>query len=361
MFIRTVIATTFTYTEHDGNGYSGHTGDFGAKSLDHCERSGSNLDQCKEWCNMDCECECIVVFKSNGACFRRHSCDPAKLDVGNPPLFATYIKDNFTSNCSNFHDFGYDTRCAGATLPPLIATNIGSLEQCKHLCTTLSFECKGIEYLSNCSDTTSDTCLIYTSAVSSGTTTTPLNADSSYHCLQYTGEVRSLAGGLILPVSFGIEGIDGVALTGNPQMVAIFSNFMKEMIANQSSHITTDDVSVTIQPDPFKVETFIETPNGQVFYGVSAALQDQTVQDGIRSAATNFLNNSQGLSSVRQGGGINVTDLVFNFSAVEFLTSTITTTTQPNNDTTTDQVTVSGTHQIRILGTIFIWFAACCI
>ena len=116
---------------------------------------------------MDCECHCLTVYMGDDAeyegttkkpCFRRHSCDADTMDDNDD--FDVYMKtETSTSSCSMFEDLGFENKCIGGGTPKT-ATNVGSLEECKALCELLSFECKGIEYLSKCSDTSADTCQI---------------------------------------------------------------------------------------------------------------------------------------------------------------------------------------------------------
>jgi len=367
LLVFTPAAVATTYTTYPGNAYkSAVIGDFGASALDHCERN-SSFEECKHWCDNDCECECFTVYTPNGACFRRHSCDPNKFN--NDANFETHVKVNFTSNCTNFEDLGLDTKCDGATLPPLTATNIGSLENCKSLCNMLSFECKGIQYLSNCSNTVMDQCLIYTSQITSGVPLPPAAVDqgSHYHCLKFIGEVRNITGGLIVPLSIGLHGFDGSALAGNQAAANIAGTLIKGVFANMSSHVTAEYVTVEIHPVvPAIADVQIEMLNGTAFYEVVKALQDN--EPAIKAQFATLLNQSALDAYKTHDGLFNITDLEFNYSQIEFLTSTSTVTTTPcteaNNCTTTtttttvgDQVS-HGTQHIPMLSAILVWFVA---
>jgi len=358
-----VVATT--YTQYTGNAYkSTQTGNFGGSSLDHCERSNSTFDECKHWCTVDCECECFTVYTPNGACFRRHSCDPSLFNTGNAD-FQTYVKDNFTSNCTNFEDLGYDTQCAGAAVAPLTATNIGSLENCKSLCTLLSFECKGIQYLSNCSDTTMDQCLIYTSAISSATPTTPHVAQvSHYHCLKFIGEEGNLTGGLIIPLKVSLLGFDGTLLAGQQIAADLAGSVIKGIFANASSHVTNEHVNVQIHPiSPAVTDIFIEVQNETAFSEVVSGLQ--AAEDTLKAQFLALLSNSDLDPFKISNQSLQITDFIFNFSQIEFLTSTITmsTTTETttpcteNCTTTTTSGTDHGTHYVPMWSTMLMWFA----
>merc|ERR1712113_1344887 len=116
---------------------------------------------------------------------------------------------------------------------------------------------------------------------------------------------------------------------------------------------------VQLHPNsPMVTDVQIEMQDETAFYEVTKTLQDGEATLLTQLAAVFNHTTFTPFTS----GSVNITEIVYNFSQVEFLTSTTTETTTPctqNCTTTTEQITVSrGTHQIPMLSTMFMWIAA---
>merc|ERR1712187_644285 len=158
---------------------------------------------------------------------------------------------------------------------------------------------------------------------------------------------------------------DASALTSQPAAVTIAGTFIKQAFANMSSHLTEEYVTVEIQPtDPMVADVQLQMQDETGFYEVVKALQDG--EDALKTQFLGLLANPA-LAPFTTGPH-NITDLVFNFSAIDFLTSTMTETPTPcssaNNCTTTTALSTTalivsrGNHQIPLLSTMLMWFVA---
>jgi len=369
------LATAYTRLENK-NAFRDQFGHKGGDHLEHCEHLRT-LDECKHLCDMDCECHCLTVYMGTDTeyegnttkpCFRRHSCDTSTMESND--AFDVYTKDGASSTCSLFEDFGFENKCVGGSAPKT-ATNVGSLEECKAICELLSFECKGIEYLSKCSDTSADTCVIYTGGeITGGQGHAPVKLndvnDETHHCLKYTGPVGNLSGGLIVPVHFHVNGVDSGALLGSSSAVDAVGQKIKDAFAAQSALINASLVQVVLEESGAHNVTAtvaVELQAATDFHDVRQALRDNVATlEAEVSAQLTTLNGTLSLGS----GPFSMSDVEFNLTQAEFLTTTVTSTTMSRNDTGDDETTttaniqVSGTRQIGTLGALLMWLAAAC-
>merc|ERR1712061_571229 len=151
-------------------------------------------------------------------------------------------------------------------------------------------------------------------------------------------------------------GFDGSALAGDAPATTVAGTLIKGVFADMSSHVTAEYVTVQIHPVvPAIVDVQIEMQNETAFYEVVKALQNG--EEALKTQFVALLNHSA--LDTYKTGSFNITDLSFNFSQIEFLTSTITMTTTPcteaNNcttQTTTSTELSRGTHHIPMLSTM---------
>lgn len=345
-----VVAQTYTMMPGK-NAYRNDHSFYGAEHLDHCERAGNTLAQCQEWCTNDCECHCVVVYKANGACFRRHSCNGPFQENNDWDL---YIKDGHTSTCSKFDDQGFDTKCVANSPQTKNVINVGSLEECKNVCSLLSFECKGIEYFSNCDDPASDTCKIFTSTIDNGEVVAPdLAQKRHYQCLKYTGSVGS-SDSLSLGMSMTIAGVDGAALIQDQTAANALEQSVQESVANQSPLVDSQDVTVNLRAGSLIVDIQVMMASATNFLDTRQTLKDN--EAALTSDIVSRINNLPSLAPFR-GGTIEVTTSAFNMTQ-PLPTETVTTTmTQINTTTETIPVT-SRSHQICVLSITPVWLTA---
>lgn len=265
-----------------------------------------------------------------------------------------------------FEDLGFENKCVGGGTPKT-ATNVGSLEECKALCELLSFECKGIEYLSKCSDTSADTCLIYTAEEITGVVGhAPVMLggvnDETHHCLKYTGAVGNLSGGLIVPVHFHVNGVDSEALLGSTDAEAAIGQKIQDALAAQSSLINASLVHVLLEPSGAHDVTAtarVELEAAADFHDVRQKLRENVLAiEAEVTAGLTALNDTVNLGS----GPFSMSDVEFNFTQAEFLTTTVTSTTNDTDDetTTTGNIQVDGAQQVGPLGALLLWLAAAC-
>lgn len=343
----------------------------GAHHLEHCEKQRT-MTECQNLCDMDCECHCIVVYMNtdedygSGArpCFLRRECE-APFDGTNGTFdatdaaFDTYVK-NDAADCSVYVDFGFKNKCSGGT-DEKIVTNVNSLQQCKAICTLLSFECTGIEYRSNCADTTQDQCKIFTGGeVAKGgaanTVGDPVVVQTD-HCLKYNGTVGNLTEHLMVPLYATINGVDTSLITSNQ---AAIGTQIKTIVASQHASLNASDMVVALQNTGsvnVTAEIEILLHDATHFYEVRQALI--TNEATIKSTIISQLDTIDNMTDIG-AGPFTITDMIFNHTNAEFRTTT--STAPPSNDTTngetTSPVTVDGTHQLRVLGTMFTWILA---
>merc|ERR1712079_331660 len=133
--------------------------------------------------------------------------------------------------------------------------------------------------------------------------------------------------------------------------------FIKNKIANQSSHVNVSQVTVELNSNsqlsssPLIVDAQVEMQSAADFKKVRQALKDH--ENIMQTEITDYFNNTPAIEGFKTSDPVSITGLVFNFTKAVFLT---TTTTSSETDETT---TTSGTHQIRMLGTMLAWLAAC--
>jgi hypothetical protein len=282
--------------------------------------------------------------------------------------FDTYLKDDTSDSCHVFEDFGFETKCQGGSNEK-IATNVGSLEGCKNLCKFLSFECKGIEYKSNCNDHTQDTCKIFAGGEITGSTgSSPTKANfvniETDHCLKFNGTVANATGSLMMFMHVGLNGVDPAIVTSANAREPIAAQ-VKEALANHTPQsIVADHIEVQVSQSgaenvAFDIEIKLEAPGE--FIDVRQALKDN--EANIASTFTTLIgqiNNTIALGS----GPFAFTAFSFNLNNTVFVTSTTTETTTPCTVncttvvTTTSALVVSGALRLPPFVSQFIWCAA---
>merc|ERR1719436_1119554 len=292
---------------------------------------------------MDCECNCLVVYKPNGACFRRHSCNPSQFQTDTS--FSVYMKNEHNSGCSNFEDLGFDTTCAGIQLQSKTATNLGSLEACKNLCSTLSFECKGIEYLSSCDDTANDACKIFTTTIDNGQPIAgPDPQTKHYQCLKYIGPVGN-SDSLMVGMSMTIDGIDGATLIQNQAAANELEQSITEAVAAQTTLIEPSHVIVELGSGSLIVNIQVMVETASNFLDIQQAMKNNEV--ALQNDIVGRINSLTALDQYKNAGtSIAVTSSAFNLTQPHPTTTETTITTTASTATQTTRLEVSQAHQI---------------
>lgn len=375
MFVATLVLTITTTARAAGhyeriqnkNAFSDKTGYKGADHLEHCEVKRTH-NECETLCDNDCDCHCFIVYMGGDTeytgnttkpCFLRRNCTREKMegDEINPSPFDVYVKTNDSNDCFVYEDKGFERTCVGGS-DEKIATNVGSLEECKAICNLLSFECKGIEYTSNCSDHTQDQCKMFSGGdIIRGDPSQPQkNSDHvnvvTHHCLKYNGTVGTLSGGLMVPMYLNVNGVDAALVIGAGAN-AIGAE-TKTVVASQHRSLSESDITVLLSQtgtENVSVEIEIKLQQATNFHEVRRALieNEETLKNDIKTKLE-VVN-----STIKIGNGPFVlTAIKFNLTNAEFFTTT-TTGNDTTAETTTAGMAISGTHQIQILATMFMW------
>lgn len=346
-------------------------GNKGANHLEHCEKSRT-LDECQNLCDMDCECHCVVVYmgptdaeygSGSRPCFMRRDCNPPFTE--SDPSFDVYVKNGSSnsSDCSVYEDLGFESTCAGGTDPKTV-TNVGSLQECKAVCTLLSFECVAIDYKSMCTNTAQDQCIIYTGGDITVTPTAAVKANNviveAHHCLKYNGTVGNLSGHLMVPLFVTVNGVDPSLVMANPAREHV-GNLIKTIIANQHSSLDETQIVVLLSNSgsvnvTAEIEILVHSATDfkdvrETLIGHASTLSSTIINDLTQ------LDDNASLPNIGDGP-FTITDMLFNLTKAEFRT-TVTTTEEPNSTAApATTIQVSGAHQLRMLGVMFMWILA---